>query len=161
MRSVYSSRPARPEDFEIICTFPLDVQEAFAMYPSGVYPLTGEQLSSAAAARRLPTVVTDEAGHIAGYANLYGVEEGVRGWLGNVIVAPAYRGTGAAEALIRAMMELAKTELGLPKLQLACHNTNTRGLLFYHKLGFVPFGLKPMNNHLGQPIACMLMEIEL
>jgi ribosomal protein S18 acetylase RimI-like enzyme len=157
---MFTYRSAVPNDYPAICTFPQDEQELFAMYPAGIYPLTPEQIAVAVKTRWNPTVVMD-SGRVVGYANFYGLEEGVKCWLGNVIVDPAYRGKGAAVELIQAMIRQAKEDLKVRKLQLVCHNTNVTGLLFYKKLGFTPFSLHPMRNHLGETIVGISMEMEL
>ncbi|MEF3302939.1 GNAT family N-acetyltransferase [Paenibacillus sp. GYB003] len=154
---MYACRPAQSEDFQTICTFPQSEDELFFMFPSGTYPLTAEQLELKAKERWWPTVVADENG-IAGYANIYGYEEGKHCSLGNVIIAPGHRGRGAAVCLLETMMEKAANELKVPRLLLVCHHSNPRALLFYDKLGFVPYGLKKMQNKRGEVIVGILME---
>jgi len=151
-------RPVTPEDYERISSFPQNDTELFYMYPSAAFPLTPEQIERNVACRFHPTVIVHEHdGRVAGFANLYDVEEGRCCWLGNVIVAPEFRGQGAAAALIRAMIGLARDGLKVPKLRLCCHNTNTAGLLFYTKLGFVPYSIE--KRRIGsRTVACVYME---
>lgn len=155
----YTFRPATKEDFAIICTFPQNALELFYMYPSGVFPLTAEQLERAASTRWKPTVVVDDSGQLAGYANFYGLDPEKHCWLGNFIVHTEYRGKGAASALIGEMVRIAGVELGVPKLLLGCHNTNLTGLLFYKKLGFKPFDMNVMKNHLGETVVGIQMGL--
>ncbi|MNP59079.1 putative acyltransferase [compost metagenome] len=90
-----------------------------------------------------PTVILEkETKEVVGYANIYGndSEKGIC-WLGNVIISPKYRGQGAAQYLLKIMLDKAKNNLGNKTIRLACHNTNSRGLAFYSKYGFKPFDI--------------------
>ncbi|UUZ79579.1 GNAT family N-acetyltransferase [Paenibacillus sp. P26] len=87
----FNHRPAVSEDFVTIATFPQNEQELFFIYPKWSYPVRPADMEEIANQRMEPTVVTCEE-EIAGYSNLYLVEEGSHCWLGNVIVSPAYRG---------------------------------------------------------------------
>jgi ribosomal protein S18 acetylase RimI-like enzyme len=59
-----------------------------------------------------------------------------------VIIDPEHRGKGAGRYLIDVMTERAKEELKVTELRLVCHNTNTRALVLYYKVGFKPFDIK-------------------
>ncbi|MEY9092786.1 GNAT family N-acetyltransferase [Paenibacillus sp. RC84] len=102
-----------------------------------------------------------ECGGIAAYANLYDCVREKECWLGNVIVAPEYRGKGASSFLIRTMMDRAKRELGVPFLNLVCHNTNTPALLLYAKLGFCPFDVSEKTGPDGKRLAGIHMRASL
>ncbi|WP_158606374.1 GNAT family N-acetyltransferase [Paenibacillus ginsengarvi] len=154
---MYTCRPAQSEDYQTICTFVETEDELYFMFPSGKFPLQAGQLEQNAKNRWCPTIVEDESG-IAGYANFYGYEEGKQCHLGNVIVAPAHRGQGAAAFLIRTMITKASAELNVPRLLLVCHSTNPRALLFYDKLGFKPFALSKKLNFRGEAIVGISME---
>ncbi|MFC3769165.1 GNAT family N-acetyltransferase [Paenibacillus sp. GCM10012303] len=157
---MYSCRPAVPADYPAICSLPQTEEELYFMFPSAAYPLTPEQLDAAVRMRWRPTVVTID-GVIVGFANFYGWEEGRHCHLGNVIVAAEHRGTEAAGCLIRTMIGKARDELNVPRLLLVCHHTNPRAMLFYDKLGFVPYGIKRMKNRQGETIVGILMEMAL
>jgi N-acetylglutamate synthase-like GNAT family acetyltransferase len=157
---MYKCREAKRDDFLEVSKFPMDAEELFYMFPKAVYPLTAEQLEENARNRVKPTVVLDEEDRVAGYANLYGLVQGELCWLGNVVISPAYRGRGAAEHLIRHMMAVAAGELHLPALHLVCHNTNTRALMFYSKLGFKPYDIAKKPGPHGQPVAGILMKAD-
>jgi len=43
-------------------------------------------------------------------------------------------------------------------MKLYCHNTNTRALLLYSKIGFRPCGSKIVLNYEGQNIVAIEME---
>jgi len=126
------------------------------MFPKASYPLTPEQIEASLKDRLEPTVVL-HGGEIAAYANLYG-HDGDSCWLGNVIVAESHRGKGAARYLVETMEGLAKNRLGVRRLQLVCHNTNTRGILFYRKMGYRPFDISPRRKPSGEYIAGIHME---
>ncbi|RXT03818.1 N-acetyltransferase [Ammoniphilus sp. CFH 90114] len=156
---MFQSRPVSLEDFNLICTFPRNEEETFFMSPRANYPLSVEQLMDLTKERCGQTVIMDEAGQVCGYANLYNVEEGSLCWLGSVIVSPDYRGKGAAEFLIREMMSIAKDEFHVKEVHLVCHNPNTRGLMFYSRMGFKPYDVVKRTNSEGEIIAGIPMKI--
>jgi ribosomal protein S18 acetylase RimI-like enzyme len=59
------------------------------------------------------------------------------------------------------MMKRASTELKVKQLRLVCHNTNTKALLLYNKMGFKPFDMKVMNDCSNNEIAGIKMKSEL
>jgi len=138
---MFQYRNAADADFPVIASFPQNEDEAFYMYPKATYPLTAEQLRAAAAGRSCPTVVTD-ADSVIAYGNLYEVNDGEDCWIGNVIVRPSSRGSGAAGYLIQTLINRAAEEHGVKTVRLICHNTNTRALLFYAGLGFAPYEVR-------------------
>lgn len=157
---MYIHRPLAEEDLERICTFPQSAEELFYMSPRAKFPLTPEQILELRKGRYDPTVIVEEStGRVAAYANIYDAGEEVC-WLGNVIVSPDYRGKGAAEALIRAMLRLAKENHGAKRLLLSCHNTNSRGLAFYHKHGFRPFDIRISTLDDGRRMITIQMDKE-
>ncbi|MDR0263230.1 MAG: GNAT family N-acetyltransferase [Sphingobacterium sp.] len=157
---MFQSRAANHEDFLIIATMPQNQEELFYMFPRGIYPVLAEQLEEVASMRFSPTVIT-YMGEVAGYCSLYDVTEGQECWLGNVIVHPNYRRYGVGSFLINAMKQIAKTEYKAERLNLICHNTNTKALLFYYKQGFKPFDMKIMEDYKRNMISGIKMSIEL
>lgn len=156
-RAMFTSRRARREDFKIIASFPQSQDEQFYMFPRGTFPLDPVHLEEVAKERLHPTVILSGE-EIAGYCNLYDVEADSRCWLGNVIINPDYRGRGAGKFLLDTMLTTVRDELHLPELHLICHNPNTAALKFYHKNGFIPYGLKEMVDYKEQPIIGILMK---
>ncbi|WP_150106481.1 GNAT family N-acetyltransferase [Paenibacillus sp. JDR-2] len=130
------------------------------MFPKGTFPINPEQLYEVSLTRRVPTVI-EYNGEPAGYSNLYDVEEGNSGWLGNVIIGTQFRRIGAARFLIQTMLNRAKEELGLIELNLICHSPNTKALLMYNQFGFKPYDLKVLKNEEDIDIAGILMRITL
>ena len=57
---ILQHRPVKADDIKTICSFPLNAQELFYMFPKAQYPLTEAQLSKAITQRFDSTVV--EAG---------------------------------------------------------------------------------------------------
>ncbi|WP_239614597.1 GNAT family N-acetyltransferase [Cohnella mopanensis] len=156
---MFHYRDATFADFKQIASFPQSKEEQFYMYPKGIYPLTAEQLAEAATGRTSLTVITDSE-EVVGYSNLYDVISGEQCWIGNVIVRPASRGTGLAGFLIQTMIHRAAEELQVKSVHLVCHNTNSRALLFYHKLGFVPYDIRQIDDTPHGTIAGIKMRIE-
>ncbi|MFC5528720.1 GNAT family N-acetyltransferase [Cohnella yongneupensis] len=155
-----SHRNLATHDLETISSFPQSVEELFYIGPRFVYPLTPEQIVNMLVNRASPTVVVnaDNDQPIA-YANLYDIDaEQSTCYLGNVILASAYRGKGVAEYLLNVMMTRAREEHRISRLKLYCHNTNTRALIFYTNHGFIPCGSKIIDNHEGRKIASIEME---
>lgn len=157
MRSMFNCRAVQLDDLPIICCFPQNADELYAMYPAGKYPLTPNQLEDALKNRWVPTVVLHN-GDVIGYANVYGLQEEKCCYLGNFIVAPDFRGSGAAAFLIETIAKRCKDELKVPILRLGCHNTNTRAMRFYHKLGFTPYALQPVTGRNGEPLITVALE---
>lgn len=154
---LFECRPVLPNDLRIICSFPQNADELFAMYPAGKYPLTPDQLENALKTRWVPTVVLHN-GIVVGYANIFGLQDAQWCYLGNFIVDPDFRGSGAAAVLIETIAKRCRDELKVPVLKLGCHNTNTRAMRFYHKLGFTPYCLSPVTNHIGEPLIIVGLE---
>ena len=155
---MYQYRDATFADFEQIASFPQSREELFYMYPKGIYPLTAEQLAETASGRLSVTVITD-SDEIVGYSNLYDISDNGECWIGNVIVSPARRGTGVAAYLIQTMINRAAQEHNVTTVNIVCHNTNTRALFFYYRLGFIPYDLKAVEDPNHNKIAGIKMRI--
>ncbi|WP_186438268.1 GNAT family N-acetyltransferase [Cohnella terricola] len=155
---MFQYRDAVYEDFPLIASFPLNEDEAYYMFPSGSYPLDVEQLRLKAEERKSLTVVTD-AGEVVGYGNLYDVNPGEDCWIGNVILRPSSRGTGAASYLIQTLINRAAEEHRVKTVRLVCHNTNTRALIFYSNLGFKPYDVRLPEGAAARKIVGIRMSI--
>lgn len=159
MNDKYAYRAAQPPDFEMIAAFPQNEEELFYMYPHATFPLTPAQLESSAKERLKPTVVTC-GNEVAAYGNFYGYAD-TEVWIGNVIVSPAFREKGAAAFLIETMEQIAREQLNVATIKIACHNTNTRGLLLYAKLGYAPYRLTKVKKASGEIAALIRMKKEM
>lgn len=62
-------------------------------------------------------------------------------FIGNLYVAPRYRGTGLVDKLIERAMQYAREE-GCVEFSLGVEATNDRAKAYYEKLGFEPYGQK-------------------
>ena len=60
------------------------------------------------------------------------------GFVHSLFVAPAYRGQGIAEQLLR-LAALVAADHGKPTIGLSVHNDNAPAQRLYHRLGFRPF----------------------
>nr|WP_314256434.1 GNAT family protein [uncultured Devosia sp.] len=94
--------------------------------------------------------VIDTTGQLAGIA-AFGRDEGERethrGWLLQVYVQPAMRGTGASLALVDAVVEHAQTEVIQIHLMVGAHNAPA--IRLYEKAGFAIYGTDPRCLHVN------------
>ena len=130
-------RPASPGDVERICAFPQSVQELFHLFPKADYPLTVDQLTRAMRERTANTVVLAN-GDVAAFANLNKWEPNGICAIGNVCVAPHYRGCGAGTYLINVLVDTAKQDHNAASVEVSCFETNPDALKLYERLGFSP-----------------------
>lgn len=154
----YTHRPARPEDLSHICSFPQNPVELYYMYPKASFPLTFEQLKLNYDNRSDSTVFCSGETVVA-FANLYDIEPGKQCFLGNVIIDPAFRGKGVSTYLLKTMAEIAVQRHQIQELHLTCFNTNTTGLLLYHRTGFVPYALEKRTDPTGNFLLAVHMKI--
>lgn len=151
-------RPYLKSDLQTICSFPQDEEELFYFYPKAVYPVTPEQLQRAIDQRSDSTVIEYD-GVVVGFANFYRWEGGIC-CIGNVVVAPWARGKGVAKYLIQTMLTLASSRHAATKVQIACFNQNTSGLLLYTKLGFEPVNIEVRQARDGKQMALIHMHYQ-
>jgi ribosomal protein S18 acetylase RimI-like enzyme len=156
---MYNHRQLKKADAETICCFPLSEKELFYMFPRTSFPLTPEQLISAAEVRSCPTVVTLE-NTIVGYGNFINADLGDHCTIGNLIVNPDYRRKGVASYLVKTFVEIAFTEFHAKYVRISCFNDNTAGLLLYKKLGFLPVDLEQRQSHDGKVIAVIHLHLK-
>ena len=86
----------------------------------------------------------DAAGALSGivaYGRDDGERETHRGWLMQVYVKPALRGTGAALAMLEAAVAHARTEVIQVHLMVGAHNAPA--IRLYEKAGFTTYGTDP------------------
>ena len=94
--------------------------------------------------RRAVFGVVTAAGELAGivvYDRDNGERESHRGWLLQVYVKPAMRGTGAALAMIEAAVDHARSEVIQLHLMVGTHNAPA--IRLYEKAGFATYGTDP------------------
>jgi RimJ/RimL family protein N-acetyltransferase len=84
---------------------------------------------------------------IGGWTRYAGEKLRHRGLLWGMYVRPAARGTGAADAIVRAIVEDAAREVELLLLTVAAHNQRARRL--YARWGFAEYGVEPHAVRIG------------
>ena len=151
-------RPDPGQDIQTVCGFAQDAQELFFFFPKAQFPLTPQQLSQAVEERADATVVELD-GEVVAFANFYRWESEGRCSIGNVIIAPAARGRGAARYLMRQMIDLARTKYCAREVTVSCFNQNLAGLLLYPKLGFEPFAVEERVDPQGNRVALIHMRL--
>ena len=154
-----SHRPAEERDLARICTFPRTEEELFFIYPTGVFPLSVDQLREAVGQRADATVV-ERDGEVVGFANFYQWETGGQCSIGNVIVSPAVRGCGVGSFLIGRMIDLAFQKYRAAEVAVSCFNQNAAGLLFYPKFEFQPFAVEERRDREGKRVALIHMRLQ-
>ncbi|SFL34572.1 Acetyltransferase (GNAT) family protein [Paenibacillus sp. 1_12] len=157
---MYSFRDSNQKDFDDIAAFTKDRTESFYMFPKGRFPVESKQLYEVSLTRLMPTVIEFDQ-QVVGYSNFYDLVEGEYCWLGNVIIHRDFRGKGAGKYLMEVMITKAREELKVKQLQLVCHNTNTKALFMYYKLGFEPFDIKLAKDYNNEDVAGIKMRTSL
>lgn len=146
-----SYRTVVASDLEKICQLPKNEEELFFMFPKAEYPLIESQLESAINSRFDSTVVLFN-NDIVGFANFYEVNKNKNCSIGNVVVNANYRNMGIGKYLIQTMEQIAVEKYNVSELHISCFNTNTKGILLYSKLGYIPYEfeiwLTPKNDSL-------------
>ncbi|MHC5785000.1 GNAT family N-acetyltransferase [Pseudomonas idahonensis] len=145
-------RPVVDADIARICSFVGSPQELYFFFPAATWPLTHEQLRDSIAQRSDSTVIELD-GQVVGFANFYRWASGGTCTIGNVIVDPEVRGAGLGAQLIGQMIHIARSKHQASEVTLSCFNSNVAGLLFYPKLGFVPFAIEERKNKEQERVA--------
>ena len=84
---------------------------------------------------------------IAGFMLGPGIKKRHRGVLWGVFVRPGWRGRGAGERLVRAVIEHAAGHALMLHATVVVSNATARDI--YHRLGFVPYGIEPRALRVG------------
>jgi ribosomal protein S18 acetylase RimI-like enzyme len=155
--NAFTIRPVADSDFDLICSFPQNIDELYFMYPKAEYPLTHSQLQDAIS-QRSDSMVLENDRTVIGFANFYQWKSFGQCSIGNVIIAPSSRGIGAGKYLIYEMMKIAKTKHNAVEISISCFNKNTDGLMFYHQLGFKPYEIEPRFDKQNAPVALIHMR---
>ena len=150
--SRFQHRPVQAADLAEIVTFVQNPDELFYSFPRAIWPLSIGQLADTAAERRDSTVVLID-GRPAGFANFFAWQHGESCSLGNLMIAPWARTQGVAQFLIEVMEQQARSHYKAKQLLASCFNSNTAGILLYHKLGFHVQGIRQRQNLQLQKVA--------
>jgi len=160
------ARPFRPDEAAVLRDIRLqalaDSPPAFAERYDVALAKGGEDFGAALAAGAVWGVFDD--GRCVGMAGLnrfVGANVDHKGYVWGVFVSPAARGTGAAQALFRAVIDHARAT-GLTVLSLGVGDFNEPAKRLYASFGFAPFGREPRAVRLnGRYIDEVLMALEL
>ncbi|HVL01776.1 MAG TPA: GNAT family N-acetyltransferase [Dongiaceae bacterium] len=150
-------RSARADDLSRVARFPQNPDELFYVHPTAHFPLTAEQLLPNFQNRQGNTVA-EQGGVVVAFANYISIKAEGDATIGNVVVDPAQRGTGAGKALLEFMMRKAAEEYGCRRALIPCFNENTPGLLFYQRLGFTPSAYEPREKPDGKKVVLFYLE---
>jgi RimJ/RimL family protein N-acetyltransferase len=117
--------------------------ESYATSPESFLARPPAEIEDFLSRRAVFGVVTDadELSGVVVYDRDSGERETHRGWLLQVYVKPAMRGTGAALALIEAAVEHASSEVLQVHLMVGAHNEPA--IRLYEKAGFSIYGTDP------------------
>lgn len=119
--------------------------------------MTESQLESAINSRLDSTVILFND-IIVGFANFYEVKKSQYASIGNVVVDANYRNLGIGKYLIQTMEQIAIEKYGVLELHLSCFNTNTKGILLYSKLGYLPYEIEKWLSFQNESLALIKMK---
>jgi ribosomal protein S18 acetylase RimI-like enzyme len=91
--------------------------------------------------------VGDEPRGLVGFSQQTAANLSHRGMLTAMYVAPGLRGTGAAAALVDALLEHAR--MVVEQVHLSVNADNLRAARFYRRMGFVEYGREPRGLRYG------------
>lgn len=147
-------------DLEIICKLPQNEEELFFMFPKADYPLSVEQLEAVMANRSDSTVILLD-NKIVGFANFYEVKDNEYCSIGNVIVSSDFRNKGIGKYLIETMESIALKKYDIREMHISCFNMNTKGILLYSKLGYLPYEIEERLDKEESKVALIKMKKEM
>jgi len=150
-------RIAEKKDFERICHLIKSRKELFLVFPSGSYPLTISQIEKLSEVRMDLSVLTEE-NIIIGFANFYNYEAKKCIFIGNVIIDKDHRFKGLGKYIVLHMINVAYEKYNLPEVRISVFNENTRALLLYTSLGFLPYDVEDKINFQGDKVAQINMK---
>lgn len=152
-----SYRTVEVSDLKKICQLPKNEEELFFMFPKAEYPLTESQLESAINSRFDSTVILFN-NVVVGFANFYEVKKNQYSSIGNVVVDANSRNLGIGKYLIQTMEQIAIEKYNVSELHLSCFNTNTKGVLLYSKLDYIPYGIEQWLSPQNESLALIKMK---
>jgi ribosomal protein S18 acetylase RimI-like enzyme len=97
-------------------------------------------------------------GEVVGFANFYEAEKGKHCSIGNVIVNSNCRNQGIGKFIIEIMEHIAVEKYDVSELHISCFNTNTKGILLYTKLGYIPYETEKRLNLQDEPLALIKLR---
>lgn len=145
---------------EKVCQLPQSEEELFFMFPKADYPLSVEQLQTVVENRSDSTVILLD-NKIVGFANFYEVKDNEYCSIGNVIISFYFRNKGIGKCLIETMESIALKKYNVREIHISCFNTNTKGILLYSKLGYIPYEVEERLDKEGGKVALVKMKKEM
>jgi len=149
-------RPAQTSDLPFICRFPQTAEELFFFAPKATFPLQPEAFKAIISKRSHPTVALFED-QLAGFATIYHKDPGDHCFIGNMLVAPRFRGRGICKALVEEMEKIARLDHPYSEIHLSCFGHNLPALLLYSRLGFSPYAVEERVDHHNKRVALLHM----
>jgi ribosomal protein S18 acetylase RimI-like enzyme len=150
---------ATTQDYDAIVRLVPTEDELFLVYPKGEHPFTVEQVHLLADSREELTVAVDK-GDVVGFANLYDVQQGQWAFIGNVVVAEAYRCRGIGRALVTHMIRQAFAIHNVEEVRISVFNSNTPALLLYRGMKFTPYAIDERLDPSGMRAGLIHMRLE-
>lgn len=155
-----SYRAIKISDLEKICQLPQNKEELFFMFPKADYPLSVEQLQTVVENRASSTVILLN-NEVVGFANFYEVKENNYCSIGNVIINSNFRNKGIGKYLIETMESIALKKYNVKEIHISCFNINTKGILLYSKLGYIPYEIEERLDKEDHKVALIKMKRKL
>ncbi|MGR5065499.1 GNAT family N-acetyltransferase [Photobacterium sp. DNB22_13_2] len=134
-------------------------EELYSVCPSGTYPWDREQIYSISQVRSELTVCIVD-GQVAAFGNLYNIKPSQSAFIGNVVVSDNHKGKGIGRALVEHLGSKC-LEIYQATPCLSVFNYNTRALLLYTKLGFVPYSAEPRISNEGKDVILLHMHLKI
>ena len=150
--------PATEQHYTAIINLISSAEELFLVSPLARYPWDIEQLKEIARQRKNLTVCIED-GSVVAFANLYDVNPGDTAFIGNVIVSDQFKGRGIGKALCHHMIKICVFEYNaVPHLYVFGYNS--RALMLYTKIGFLPYEVEARKNLHNETVALIKMCYE-
>lgn len=143
--------------FEQVAKLVATAEELYTISPSATFPWDEEQIRQIAKVRSNLSVCTiDDA--VVGFGNLYNIRRCESAFIGNIIVSGEHAGRGIGSALVKYLSDICINDYqATPRLSV--FNFNTRALLLYTKLGFMPYQVEPRCKPSGETVALVHMSL--
>lgn len=151
-------RAAEADDFGAIAQLLSSREELFLVHPAGQYPFSVEQLVELSHTRKELTVAVCD-GAVVGFANLYDIEPGRWGFIGNIVVSRTCRGRGLGRMLVKHMIQVGSDKYRLAQIRISVFSENVPALLLYTDLGFEPYAVDERRGPEGERRALVHMKL--
>jgi ribosomal protein S18 acetylase RimI-like enzyme len=150
--------PATRLHFSEIINLVSSPEELYLISPAAKYPWDMEQLEEIFRSRHNLTVaVVNDT--VAAFADLYDVIPGDTAFIGNVIVSDQFKGKGIGKALSHYMIKICVFEHNAVP-HISVFGNNSRALLLYSKIGFIPYTVEARKNLDDETVALIKMYYE-